>query len=286
MDPRIALELGPLKVHWYGIIITLGMIIAAYIAALEFKRKHMDPAIVWDGVLWVILFGIIGARLYHVFSAPNDGSNSGWAYYSQNPLQILAIWNGGLGIYGGIVGGIIGILFVCRRHRLTFWRVADCAVPGVALAQAIGRWGNYFNQELYGGPTGLSWWGVTIAPEYRIRTPKVDFTDMQTYPPETRFHPTFFYESVWNFFGFIGLMWVARRFESRLRDGDLSGMYFIWYGLGRAWVEFFFRPDAWTVGALPTAVLVSFGIIAFGIALILFNHVVRRPSAPAVAAPA
>jgi phosphatidylglycerol:prolipoprotein diacylglycerol transferase len=286
MDPRIALELGPLKVHWYGIVITLGMIIAAYIASLEFKRKGMDPNIVWDGVLWVILLGIVGARLYHVFSIPNDGSNSGWNYYSQNPLQILAIWNGGLGIYGGILGGILGIIIVCRKHKLKFWRAADCVVPGVALAQSIGRWGNYFNQELYGGPTGSTWWGVTIEPMYRIRTPKVDFTDLQAYPPETRFHPTFFYESVWSFFGFIGLMWVARRFEGWLRDGDVSGLYFIWYGLGRAWVEFFFRPDAWTVGALPTAVVVSFGIIAFGAGLILYNHVVRRPAAPAVAAPA
>lgn len=285
MDPRIAIELGPLKVHWYGIIITTGMILAAYIASLEFKRKGEDPNIVWDGVLWVIFLGIIGARLYHVFSSPNDGSNSGWAYYSQNPLQILAIWNGGLGIFGGLLGGIVGVILVCARHRIGFWRVADCTVPGVALAQAIGRWGNFFNQELYGGPTGSSWWGVTIAPQYRIRTPKVDFTDMQAYPADTRFHPTFFYESAWSFFGFIGLLFIARRYHHKLRDGDIAGLYFIWYGLGRAWVEFFFRPDAWTVGTLPTAVLVSFGIIAFGLLILIVNRVTGKPAAP-VAAPA
>jgi phosphatidylglycerol:prolipoprotein diacylglycerol transferase len=280
MDPRIALEIGPLKVHWYGIIITTGMMLAAYIAALETKRKGGDPNIVWDGVLYVIVLGIIGARLYHVFSSPNDGSNSGWAYYSQNPMQILAVWNGGLGIFGGLLGGILGIIIVCLRNKANFWRLADSVVPGVALAQSIGRWGNFFNQELYGGPTGSSWWGITIDAAYRIRTPKVDFTDLQTYPPNTRFHPTFFYESVWSFFGFLGLMYVARRFQDRLHDGDVSGLYFIWYGLGRAWIELFFRPDAWTVGSLPTAVIVSLGIIAFGLIILIANRVVRKPPTP------
>jgi phosphatidylglycerol:prolipoprotein diacylglycerol transferase len=218
-----------------------------------------------------------------VFSSPNDGTNSGWAYYSQNPLQILAIWNGGLGIYGGILGGIIATIVICRRRKVSFLRVADSAAPGVMLAQAIGRWGNYFNQELYGGPTGSSWWGITIDPLYRIRTPKVDFTDLQTYPPDTRFHPTFFYESAWNFIGFIGLMWIARRFQDRLRDGDIMGFYFIWYGLGRSWVEYFFRPDAWTLGALPTAVVISLGLVALGVLILVINHVVRRPAAPVAA---
>lgn len=286
MDPRIAIELGPLRVHWYGIIITTGMILACYIAGLEMKRKGEDPNIIWDGALWVIGLGIIGARLYHVFSSPNDGSNSGWAYYSQNPLQILAIWNGGLGIFGGIIGGIIGVFAFCLYRKVNVWRVLDCIVPGFALGQAIGRWGNFVNQELYGGPTGSSWWGVTIDPAYRIRTPKVDFTDMQAYPPDTRFHPTFFYESMWSFIGFIGLLWIGRRFEHWLRDGDLIGIYFIWYGIGRAWTELLFRPDAWTLGALPTAVVVSLGLIALGLLILIFNHVVRRPAAPQPAAAA
>lgn len=280
MDPRIAFELGPLRVHWYGIIVTTGMIAATYIAALEMKRRGEDPNVVWDGALWVIVLGIIGARLYHVFSSPNDGSNSGWAYYRQNPLQILAIWNGGLGIYGGLIGGIIGAWLVSIKRHVRFRRLADSAAPGLLLAQSIGRWGNYFNQELYGGPTGSTWWGITIDPAFRIRTPGADFTDLQRYPPETRFHPTFFYESVWNFIGFIGLMWVARRFQDRLRDGDVMGMYFIWYGLGRSWVELLFRPDAWMFGALPTAVWISLAGITLGVALLLANHIVRPPTAP------
>ena len=283
MGPGVAIDLGIIKIHWYGIILTFGMVMAAYIAAHEAKRRGENPNIVWDGVLWVIGLGLVGARLYHVFSSPNDGSGSGWAYYSQNPLQILFIWQGGLGIFGGLLGGLLGVFIVMARNRAPLMRWLDCIVPGVVLAQAIGRWGNYANQELYGGPTGSSWWGVTIDAAHRIRTGKIDFTDLQTYPLDTRFHPTFFYESVWNFVGFILLMWIARRFERVLRDGDLLALYFVWYGIGRAWVELLFRPDAWTLGSLPTAVWISLGSIALGGVILLINHTIGKGLTPAPA---
>jgi phosphatidylglycerol:prolipoprotein diacylglycerol transferase len=283
MGPSVAIDLGIIKIHWYGIILTFGMVMAAYIAAHEAKRRGENPNVVWDGVLWVIGLGLVGARLYHVFSTPNDGSGVGWAYYSQNPLQILYIWQGGLGIWGGLVGGFIGVLIVIARSRTSLARWLDCIVPGVALAQAIGRWGNYANQELYGGPTGSSWWGVTIDAAHRIRTGKIDFTDLQAYPLDTRFHPTFFYESAWNFIGFILLMWIARRFQRVLRDGDILALYFIWYGIGRAWVELLFRPDAWTLGSLPTAVWISLGSIALGIVLIAIDHTFGKSMTPAAA---
>ena len=283
MGPGVAIDLGIIKIHWYGIILTFGMVMAAYIAAHEAKRRGENPNIVWDGVLWVIGLGLVGARLYHVFSSPNDGSGSGWAYYSQNPLQILFIWQGGLGIFGGLLGGLLGVFIVMARNRAPLMRWLDCIVPGVVLAQAIGRWGNYANQELYGGPTGSSWWGVTIDAAHRIRTGKIDFTDLQTYPLDTRFHPTFFYESAWNFVGFILLMWIARRFERILRDGDLLALYFVWYGIGRAWVELLFRPDAWTLGSLPTAVWISLGSIALGGVILLVNHTIGKGLTPAPA---
>ena len=283
MGPGVAIDLGIIKIHWYGIILTFGMVMAAYIAAHEAKRRGENPNIVWDGVLWVIGLGLVGARLYHVFSSPNDGSGSGWAYYSQNPLQILFIWQGGLGIFGGLLGGLLGVFIVMARNRAPLMRWLDCIVPGVVLAQAIGRWGNYANQELYGGPTGSSWWGVTIDAAHRIRTGKIDFTDLQTYPLDTRFHPTFFYESAWNFVGFILLMWIARRFERVLRDGDLLALYFVWYGIGRAWVELLFRPDAWTLGSLPTAVWISLGSIALGGVILLINHTIGKGLTPAPA---
>jgi phosphatidylglycerol:prolipoprotein diacylglycerol transferase len=283
MGPGVAIDLGFIQIHWYGIILTLGMMLAAYVSALEAKRRGENPNIVWDGVLWVIALGLIGARLYHVFSSPNDGSGSGWNYYRQNPLQILFIWQGGLGIYGGLIGGLIGILYVTLRNRLRPLRWLDCIVPGVALAQAIGRWGNYANQELYGPPTGSSWWGVTIDAAHRVHTGKIDFTDLNQYPLDTRFHPTFFYESVWSFFGFIMLMYVARRFERWLHDGDILAFYLIWYGAGRTWVELLFRPDAWTIGSLPTAVWFSIGVIVMGIAILVANHTNVRSLLPSTA---
>ncbi len=279
MDPRVALDLGVIKVHWYGVLVTLGIFLGTYIASLELRRRGYSPNVAWDGVLWVAGLGIVGARLYHVFSAPNDGSGSGWAYYSQNPIQILAIWNGGLGIFGGLLGGLIGVLIVARRYRVGLRALCDSIAPGLALGQAIGRWGNYFNQELYGGPTGLSWWGITIDPPHRIRTPSADFTDLQLYPPETRFHPTFFYESAWNFVGFLLLLWLSRRGAS-LKRGDVAAGYFIWYGVGRAWIELFFRPDAWRLGALPTAVLISLGLVGVGLAILVVNHLILARRAP------
>ncbi len=300
MDGRIALDLGIIKIHWYGIIITLGMMLAVWIAMREFARRGENPDIMGDGAIWVIGLGIVGARIYHIVSSPNDGSGTGLQYYLQNPLEMLATWKGGIGIYGGIIGGVIGIIYVIKRAKAPLMRAFDSIVPGVLIAQAIGRWGNFVNQELYGGPTGSSWFGVLIDPQYRIRTGKFDFTDMTAYPPETRFHPTFLYESVWNFVGFLLLMWLARTKQYLirkdgsaigtpdlpLRDGDIGPLFLMWYGIGRAWVELFFRPDAWTIGSLPTAVWVSLaGIIAGVIMLVLNRRRLARIVPATVASP-
>ena len=289
MESRIALDLGFIKIYWYGIVITTGMMLACYVAMYEAKRRGENPDIVSDGAIWVIGLGLVCARLYHVFSAPNDGSGSGWEYYRNNPLQILAIWQGGIGIYGGFVGGIIGIIYVMWRNKAPLWRWFDNIVPGVLLGQAIGRWGNYFNQELYGGPTGSSTWGLIIQEPFRVRTGKFDFTDMTQYPLDTRFHPTFLYESIWNFCGFLLLMWLARRYQQHpdrpetagrpLVDGDIGPLFLIWYGIGRGWVELFFRPDAWTLGSLPTAVWISIIGIGIGLLIMAYRHrVAKRPT--------
>ncbi len=286
MSPRVAFEIFGLPVYWYGIILTSGMLLATWIAAREVERRGHDANIVWNGMITVLALGIIGARLYHVVSTPGDGSNSGFSYYMQNPIQILNLRSGGLGIYGGLFGGLLGVVIVSIRAGLPFWRLGDCVVPGVAFGQAIGRWGNFVNQELYGGPTGSSWWGVHIEAPYRITTKSFDFTDLSRFPLTTRFHPTFFYESVWNLAGGVLLLLVSRRFGNKLRDGDIGGIFFIWYGIGRAWVELLFRPDAWTVGGtgVPTAVAISLAAIFFGIAVIVSGRTLGRPiSAPAQA---
>lgn len=277
----ILLDLGILQIRWYGVLITLGMILAVNIAAREAERKGIDSKVIWDGALLVIVLGLIGARLYHVVSSPNDGSGSGLSYYLQNPLEIVAIWKGGLGIFGGLLGGIIGIIIIARRNKISLRKLFDCVALGVPLAQAIGRWGNFFNQELYGPPTGSSWWGIRIDEAHRTRAGKYDFTDMQQYPPNTLFQPTFLYESLWNLLGFGVLFFISRRFEKQLRDGDIGALYLIWYGVGRTWVELLFRPDAWTLGSLPTAVWVSIvAIVAGVIMLIAFRRQPPRSNPP------
>ncbi len=310
MDIGVAVDLGFRKIYWYGILITLGMLLAVQVGSREFKRRGMDPAIVSDGSLWVIGLGILGARLYHVFSTPNDGSYSGWNYYSQNPLKILAVWEGGLGIWGGIIGGIAGIGYVMWRNRIKLFRAFDAIVPGVLLGQAIGRWGNFTNQELYGPPTGSDWFGLLIDPSKRIRTGKFDFSDLTQFPVDTRFQPTFLYESMWNLIGFGLLMWLASRKQENpitteqlhvasegdapapiplsllgtyqpagkplLRDGDIGPLFLLWYGIGRSWVELLFRPDAWTLGSLPTAVWVALAMIVAAIVMLLLNRLPRK----------
>lgn len=269
MDTGVALKIGPFAVHWYGILIVTGALLGAFIASKQAERRDQDPEHVWNGLTWCIIFGIVGARMYHVISTPADGSG-GVNRYMENPIDIIRIWDGGLGIYGALAGGIIAILIYAWRRNLSALRWMDFGAPGLILAQAIGRWGNFVNQELYGPPTDLPW-GLKIQGEHRI--PK--YGDLSQYPVETtRFHPTFLYESLWNLSVFAVLMWVSRRFADRLRDGDILFLYMTLYGLGRTWIETFFRPDAWVVGqgGPPIATVISIGLMLFGSGAIILRH--------------
>lgn len=267
MDPT-ALRIGPLTIYWYGLLIVIGAVLAAFLAAAEARRRGEDPEHVWNLLTWCLLLGIIGARLYHVFSSPAGGF-TGWDYYRQNPLEIIAFWKGGfrgLGIYGAIAGGAVAVLIYARATRLKFWRWLDIVAPGVLLAQAIGRWGNYVNQELYGPPTTLPW-GITIDALHRFGP----YIDINQFPLETKFHPTFLYESLWNLIGFALLFWLGRRFANRLRDGDIVAAYVLYYAVGRLWIEIF-RPDAWTIAAIPTAQIISLLLMAASLAFLFIRH--------------
>ena len=267
MDP-VALRVGPFTVHWYGLLIVSGAVVAAWVGTREARRRGENPEHVWNLLTVCLLVGILGARLYHVFSSPAGGF-SGWDYYRQNPIEIIAFWKGGfrgLGIYGGILGGVLAMILYCRFAKINFLRWADMTAPGLLIAQSIGRWGNFVNQELYGPPTTLPW-GITIDGLHRFGP----YTDLTRYPLDTRFHPTFLYESVWNFIGFFLLLFIARRFASRLRDGDMMAFYMIYYPLGRLWVEMF-RPDAWTIAAIPTAQLISLIMIAAALVFLFVRH--------------
>jgi phosphatidylglycerol:prolipoprotein diacylglycerol transferase len=266
MDP-VAFTIGPIPVYWYGILIVTAALMGGWVATIEARRRGLNPDEVWNGLVVALILGIVGARLYHVFSSPQGGS-VGWDYYRQNPIAILKIWEGGLGIYGAIIGGALGVLIYCwiRKFNPVIW--LDVGAPGLILAQAIGRWGNYVNQELYGPPTDLPW-GIQI--ENRI----APYNDLTKYPPTTRFHPVFFYESLWSLLGFALLMWIGRRFQDRLRRGDIFLLYLIWYPLGRFFIEFL-RPDAWMLGPLAAAQVFALLIIALAILGLVFLH--RRPA--------
>jgi phosphatidylglycerol---prolipoprotein diacylglyceryl transferase len=276
----IFFQIGSVVVRWYGLLIVGGAIAAAYIATLEAKRKKEIPEHVWNILVWCLVVGILGARLYHVLSSP-VGSDRGFNYYFiEHPWitltlfgvaipfpSALLIWEGGIGIYGGLIGGLLAILIYTRRHRLNFWRWLDIVTPGLLLAQAIGRWGNFFNQELYGPPTNLPW-GILIT-NVNQRIPP--YNDLTLYPLNTKFHPDFLYESLWNVLGFILLMWVGRKYTHKLLDGDMLSLYLIWYPTGRILVEML-RPDAWTISGIPMAQLVSGLLILFGLGLLVYRH--------------
>lgn len=276
MNP-VAFSIGPITVHWYGLLIVIGAVLAAYVATVEARRRGEDPEHVWNLLIWVLIFGIIGARLYHVFSDPVGGV--GWSYYRENPIEIVNFWSGGfrgLGIYGAVAGGALAVAIYCWRNKLSLWRWLDILTPGLLLAQAIGRLGNRINQELYGPPTTLPW-GFKINPAYPFQWPvemlNATQQEVAEYVATTRFHPTFYYEGLWNLAGFGLLMVIGRVLQDRLRDGDIFLMYLIWYPLGRFWIEML-RPDAWVsgIGGLTTAQVISLIAIAGAVIALFMRH--------------
>jgi len=284
VDP-ILFEYPPFAIRWYGLLIVIGAISAAFIGTREADRRKEDPEHVWNMLIWCLIFGIIGARLYHVFSSPS-GASRGFNYYFYEqpftsieifyvPIRIptaFLIWEGGIGIFGALAGGVLAVFIYAYRHNLNVWRWLDILAPGMLLAQAIGRWGNYFNQELYGPPTDSSWWGILITNANQRITP---YNDLTRYPLETTlFHPVFLYESVWNLAGFLLIIWLGRKYYDRLYDGDILSIYLIWYPIGRILIETL-RPDAWVMGGIPTAQIVGIAMILMGVGLILYRR--RNP---------
>lgn len=276
---------------WYGIFIVGGAVVAAWLSAQLSRRGGENPEHIWNLLAWTLIVGIIGARLYHVFSTPADGP--GWPYYRENPVEIFRFWGGGgrrigftgLGIYGGLIGGIIAIVVYTWRHKLSFLSYLDYIGPNVLVAQAIGRMGNFANQELYGPPTGLPW-AFYINPEHPCQRPteaaeasfQVGFCGSENLSQATLewyatngYHPTFFYEAGWNLLMFGLLYLIYWQFGHKLRRGDGALLYFVAYPLGRFWVEMF-RPDAWVWGRLATAQWIAIFSVVICIALLILRH--------------
>jgi phosphatidylglycerol:prolipoprotein diacylglycerol transferase len=295
MNP-VLLKLGPLQVHWYGLLIVGGAVLAAWMSTFEAKRRGEDPEHVWSLLTWCLIFGIIGARLYHVFSTPT-GNFAGWAYYRENPIEIIKFWNGGfrgLGIYGAVVGGALAVVVYTWKNHLSLLRWLDIPAPGLLVAQAIGRMGNRVNQELYGPETNQPW-AFHIDPRFPCQEPagspnacglpdRLTPEAVQWYQTHG-YHPTFFYEALWNLLGAAVLWFGGRALVDKLRDGDIFFSYMIWYGVGRFWVEMF-RPDAWRMGTLATAQWIGLGFVVFGVVAIIINHLVPRRKAAEPVGPA
>jgi phosphatidylglycerol:prolipoprotein diacylglycerol transferase len=264
--------LGPVPVRLYGIIIVTAALIGGFIATREARRLGENTERIWDALIFIVIVGIIGARLYHVLSTPAGCNENvpfcGWPWYSNHPLDaVIGITQGGLGIFGAIVGGLLVVLIYVRHYKLSLLRYLDIAAPALLIAQAIGRWGNFVNQELYGPPTNLPW-GLAIDEQHRYG----DFADLTRYPLDTtRFHPVFLYESVINTIGFIVVVLLARKWKNK-KEGDLILIYMLWYGVNRIIVESL-RPDAWTLaGGLPTAQLISIGMVVIGAGVLIVRH--------------
>jgi prolipoprotein diacylglyceryl transferase len=209
-----------LNIHMYALCILLGIILAIVITSRRLTKRGAEPGIVLDIALWAVPLGIIGARVYHVLTHPND------YFAGQEWWRVLAIWEGGNAIFGSLIGGAVGVIIGCRLTGLRFWSFADALAPGLLVAQAVGRIGNWFNHELYGAPTDLPW-GLEIE------------SDNVAYPvglaEGTLFHPTFLYELIWNLAGAALIILLERRVN--LRWGRAFAIYLIWYGAGRSFFE-------------------------------------------------
>ena len=255
---------------YYGLIIMFGAVMAAWLATREVKRRGYDPEIVWDLLVYLVIGGVIGARLWHVFTPPPSSIERGMTtgYYLTHWLDLINLREGGLGIPGAVIGGAIVLYFYSRKRKLNFLEWADIAAPAVALGQAIGRFGNYFNQELYGAPTNLPW-AVHIDPAYRV-------TGYQAY--ET-FHPLFLYEAIWNFANMFFLLWLGSRHREKLKDGDLLLVYCIVYPVGRFLLDFL-RLDASMLGGINANQTFMAGVAILSALALFLRH---RKTNPVVA---
>jgi phosphatidylglycerol:prolipoprotein diacylglycerol transferase len=264
-DP-IAFHLGPLPVYWYGIGYAVGLAAAYLVMSWLARRAGEDADILGNGIIIVALAALVGGRAYHVIDQ--------WALYKDDPIKIFLPPYSGLGVYGGIVTGTIAAYLYARYKKAPFLRWADIVAPGLFVMQAIARWGNFFNQELYGSPTTLPW-GIPIDCAHRIVGTGFDYS-CAVLPETTRFHPLFLYESLSGALGAIVLIWLGFHARKWLRPGDLLLAFFIWYGAVRFVLESF-REGNWTFFGVPTAQIVSALFILTALVILAWRHRRGRP---------
>jgi phosphatidylglycerol---prolipoprotein diacylglyceryl transferase len=243
----IIFELGPLQIRWYGLLIAVAVLLGVLLVERLAPRRQLDPDVIGELPIWLVPIAVVCARIYYVTFQ--------WSQYAANPGSIIAIWQGGIAIHGAIIGGILAAIAFAKVKRLSFWRIADVVAPSVALGQAIGRWGNFFNSEAYGAPTDLPW-KLLIPPAQR----PLGLTNVAYY------HPTFLYESAWNFVVFLGLLWLFQKDRTtRFKPGMIFLVYAIAYSTGRIWIEAL-RTDSLMFGGIRMAQLISAIGIGAGLA--------------------
>lgn len=252
IDP-IAFKLGPISVAWYGIIIVTGMILAIYLTTNEAEKRGISEDFIIDTAFWTLPIGIIGARIYYVIFELE--------YYMNHPSQIFAIWEGGIAIYGGIIAGFLTFYYRSQKDNVPITLLTDVVVPYLLLAQSIGRWGNFINQEAHGAEVSRQFLEKLMLPEFIIEQMNIG---------GTYYHPTFLYESLWSLLGVIVILLIRNRKHLLLR-GETTALYLIWYGFGRFFIEGM-RTDSLYIGSLRVSQIVSILIILFGIAFIIYQR--------------
>lgn len=250
----VAFQLGALSVKWYGLLMAAGVVVAAWLAIAEGQKRQIMSDDFIDFMLWAVPIGFIGARAYYVIFE--------WGYYSQHPDQIIAIWNGGIAIYGGLLAGLAVLLVFCYNRVLSPWLMLDIIVPGVQLAQVLVRWGNFINQEAYGAKTSLAFLQSLHLPQFVIN---------QMYINGAYRQPTFLYESFFNLIGLI-LILALRHKKHLFQQGEIFCSYLIWYGLVRFFVEGMRTDSLYIAGTIRVSQALSLVLIIFAIVTIIYRR--------------
>lgn len=261
IDP-VAISIGPIKIYWYGIIIALAMLIGISLATKEAQKLGLEEDTMVDMALWAIPIGFIGARLYYVLFK--------WDYYIQNPSEIIAIWNGGIAIYGGLIAGGLAVYWFARRKKMTLTLLLDILAPSILLAQSIGRWGNFINQEAHGGPVTRQFLENLYLPEFIINQMNIN---------GTYYHPTFLYESLWSLVGFA-LLLLLRNNNQFLRQGEVALSYVIWYSSGRFFIEGMRTDSLWIGDFLRVSQGLSLVLFVAALGVLMYRRDYTYPPVP------
>ena len=262
---RVFLQLGPITIYWYAVFIMSGVALGLFLAIREGKKMGINSEFFYDLVTYGLPISIIGARIYYVAFS--------WDYYSSHPEDIIKIWQGGIAIHGAIIAAFIFGYFFCKKRKVSFWLVADIASVSFIIAQAIGRWGNFMNQEAHGGVVP----GATLDAQREFLQSLFipDFIVNNMYINEAYYHPTFLYESLWNMVGFLFIVFVLRKLP-KLLVGEIAAFYAVWYSIGRYMVEGMRTDSLMLTESIRMAQFISITTIVLVLILVIYRRLAKK----------